>query len=153
MSTIILCNPELLQWAKPGAEVIYAGKAASAHTLTQDQINQLLIDQAKAGKVVVRLKGGDPYVFGRGGEEAQELIKAGLEFEEVPGITSAVAAPAYAGIPVTHREHQLPGHFCHRPRRSDHRKFRPSPGVISRIWAEHWFFSWEWSGCGRLRSS
>jgi uroporphyrinogen III methyltransferase/synthase len=99
-----LCNPEMLRWAKAEAEIIYAGKSASAHTLTQDEINALLLDRAAQGKVVVRLKGGDPYVFGRGGEEAQMLARAGAPFEVVPGVTSAIAAPAYAGIPVTHRD-------------------------------------------------
>ncbi len=87
------------------AEVVYVGKRASAHALPQDQINALLIEQAKAGKSVVRLKGGDPFVFGRGGEEAEELAAAGVPFEIVPGISSAIAGPGYAGIPVTHRAH------------------------------------------------
>ena len=99
-----LCNPEMLRWARADAEIIYAGKSASAHTLTQDEINALLVARARAGKQVVRLKGGDPYVFGRGGEEAQALGHAGVPFEVVPGVTSAIAAPAYAGIPVTHRD-------------------------------------------------
>jgi uroporphyrinogen III methyltransferase/synthase len=99
-----LCNPEMLSWARPGIEIIYAGKSGAAHTLTQDEINALLVARAQAGKTVVRLKGGDPYVFGRGGEEAQVLARAGIPFEVVPGVTSAIAAPAYAGIPVTHRE-------------------------------------------------
>jgi uroporphyrinogen III methyltransferase/synthase len=86
-------------------EVVYVGKRASAHSLPQDQINQLLIDAAKNGKTVVRLKGGDPFVFGRGGEEAEELIAAGVPVEIVPGISSSIAGPAYAGIPVTHRAH------------------------------------------------
>jgi len=86
-------------------EVVYVGKRASAHALPQEQINQLLIDEAKKGKTVVRLKGGDPFVFGRGGEEAEDLIAAGVEVEIVPGISSAIAGPAYAGIPVTHRAH------------------------------------------------
>ncbi|HEV7919265.1 MAG TPA: uroporphyrinogen-III C-methyltransferase [Thermoanaerobaculia bacterium] len=86
-------------------QIVYVGKRASAHTLPQEQINQLLIDEAKQGKRVVRLKGGDPFVFGRGGEEAEELRAAGVGFEIVPGISSAIAGPAYAGIPVTHREH------------------------------------------------
>ena len=98
-----LCNPVMLDWARPEAEIIYAGKSASAHTLTQDEINALLVDRATKGKTVVRLKGGDPYVFGRGGEEALVLAQAKIAFEVVPGVTSAIAAPAYAGIPVTHR--------------------------------------------------
>lgn len=100
-----LANDEFLSYAKPGAEIIYVGKKGGDHTLPQDKINELLVDRAKSGKTIARLKGGDPYVFGRGGEEAEELIEAGLTFEVVPGITAGVAAPAYAGIPVTHREH------------------------------------------------
>lgn len=98
-----LCNPELLQWAPEAAERVYAGKKAGAHTLKQEAINQLLVEKTAGGKVVVRLKGGDPFLFGRGGEEALALAEAGLKFEVVPGISSAVAGPAYAGIPVTHR--------------------------------------------------
>jgi uroporphyrinogen III methyltransferase/synthase len=98
-----LCNPAMLAWARSEAEIIYAGKSASAHTLTQDEINALLVDHAQKGKIVVRLKGGDPYVFGRGGEEALVLAQAKIPFEVVPGVTSAIAAPSYAGIPVTHR--------------------------------------------------
>ena len=103
-STIIFAIPEMLRWARADAEKIYAGKSGAAHTLTQDEINALLVARAGAGKAVVRLKGGDPYVFGRGGEEAQVLARAGVPFEVVPGVTSAIAAPAYAGIPVTHRD-------------------------------------------------
>jgi uroporphyrinogen III methyltransferase / synthase len=99
-----LCNPVLLTWAQEGAEKVYAGKMASQHTLTQGEINALLVRETQAGKRVVRLKGGDPYVFGRGGEEAQALAEAGCAWEEVPGITSPIAAAAYAGIPVTHRD-------------------------------------------------
>lgn len=88
-----------------GTEVVFVGKRASAHALPQEQINQLLVSEAKKGKCVVRLKGGDPFVFGRGGEEAEELIAAGVPVEIVPGISSAIAGPAYAGIPVTHRAH------------------------------------------------
>jgi len=98
-----LCNPDLLHWAKEGAEVVYAGKKGSDPKSDQQSINQLIIKKAQEGKTVVRLKGGDPLVFGRGGEEAAELKAAGLRFEIVPGISSAFAAPAYAGIPVTHR--------------------------------------------------
>jgi uroporphyrinogen III methyltransferase/synthase len=98
-----LSNPEMLKWAPDNAEIIYAGKKAGAHTLTQDEINALLVEKAREGKQVVRLKGGDPFVFGRGAEEAQALAAAKVPFVVVPGITSAIAGPAYAGIPVTHR--------------------------------------------------
>lgn len=98
-----LVHPSLLLYINPNAEIIYVGKASSAHTMNQDDINRLLVDKANDGKAVVRLKGGDPFVFGRGGEEAEVLAASGIEFEIVPGVTSAVAAPAYAGIPVTHR--------------------------------------------------
>jgi uroporphyrinogen III methyltransferase/synthase len=98
-----LANPSLLQAAKAGAELIFVGKKVNHHTMSQAQINTLLIEHAQAGKSVVRLKGGDPFVFGRGGEEAQVLHAAGINFEIVPGVTSAIAVPAYAGIPVTHR--------------------------------------------------
>ncbi len=98
-----LANPEMLGWARDDAEIIYAGKKAGEHALKQDEINQLLIEKARDGKTVVRLKGGDPFVFGRGAEEAKAIADAGIGFEVVPGITSAIAGPAYAGIPVTHR--------------------------------------------------
>jgi uroporphyrinogen III methyltransferase / synthase len=98
-----LVSREIANRVSANAEVVYVGKRAAAHTLPQDQINQLLIDEAKKGKKVVRLKGGDPFVFGRGGEEAEELVAAGVAFEIVPGISSSIAGPAYAGIPVTHR--------------------------------------------------
>jgi len=98
-----LVGERLLQQARPDAELIYAGKTPVRHTLTQEEINALLIEKARTGKAVCRLKGGDPYVFGRGGEEAEALQEAGIPFEVVPGITSAIAVPAYAGIPVTHR--------------------------------------------------
>ena len=98
-----LSNPRLLEHS-PTAEAIYVGKKAAAHSFTQDQINALLVEKAKAGKRVVRLKGGDPFVFGRGGEECEALVNAGIPFEVVPGITAAIGGPAYAGIPVTHRD-------------------------------------------------
>ncbi|MEW6657867.1 MAG: uroporphyrinogen-III C-methyltransferase [Thermodesulfobacteriota bacterium] len=98
-----LASPELLKEAPADAEIIYVGKKAGAHALPQEGINQLLVDKARAGLMVVRLKGGDPFVFGRGGEEALALAAAGLPFEIVPGVSAAVAVPAYAGIPVTHR--------------------------------------------------
>lgn len=98
-----LADESLLQYARPDAERIYAGKQAGHHALTQDEINALLVEKVGAGKRVARLKGGDPFVFGRGGEEALALRQAGLAFAVVPGVTSAIAAPAYAGIPVTQR--------------------------------------------------
>ena len=98
-----LANPEMLGWARDDAEIIYAGKRAGEHSLSQQEINTLLVEKACGGKQVVRLKGGDPFVFGRGAEEAKAIVDAGIEFEIVPGITSAIAGPAYAGIPVTHR--------------------------------------------------
>jgi uroporphyrinogen III methyltransferase / synthase len=98
-----LANPETLGWARDDAEIIYAGKKAGEHALKQDEINRLLVEKAREGKMVVRLKGGDPFVFGRGAEEAKAIADAGIGFEVVPGITSAIAGPAYAGIPVTHR--------------------------------------------------
>jgi len=100
-----LCNPAILEWAPPDAEIIYAGKKAGAHTLNQEEINALLVERTRSGKRVVRLKGGDPFVFGRGGEEAEALAREKLPFEVIPGVSSVFAGPAYAGIPVTHREH------------------------------------------------
>jgi uroporphyrinogen III methyltransferase/synthase len=99
-----LCNPEVLKWAPANAEIVYAGKKSGQHTLRQEAITQFLVDRTKEGKRVVRLKGGDPFVFGRGGEEAEALAEAHLRFEIVPGVSSAIAVPAYAGIPLTHRE-------------------------------------------------
>ena len=100
-----LVNPQLLRWARPDAEVVYAGKKSREHTLSQEEINALIVQRALDGKSIARLKGGDPFVLGRGGEEAEELEAAGVPFEIVPGVSSAIAAPAYAGIPVTHRSH------------------------------------------------
>jgi uroporphyrinogen III methyltransferase/synthase len=99
-----LVSKEIAAKIPKSAEVVYVGKRASAHALPQDRINELLIEQARKGRRVVRLKGGDPFVFGRGGEEAEELVAAGVSVEIVPGISSAIAGPAYAGIPVTHRD-------------------------------------------------
>ncbi len=98
-----LANPEILKECKSGCEFIYVGKADSHHTLPQDEINELIYQNALKHEVVVRLKGGDPLVFGRGGEEALYLKERGIKFEFIPGITSAIAVPEYAGIPVTHR--------------------------------------------------
>jgi len=100
-----LSSAELLSWTKPGCELIFAGKRAADHAIPQDQINALIVEKTLQGKTVTRLKGGDPMIFGRGGEEAAELAEAGVPFEIVPGISSAIAGPAYAGIPVTHRDH------------------------------------------------
>lgn len=99
-----LSSPELLPLAKPDAELVSVGKFASRHTMPQEEINQLLVQKAKEGKQVVRLKGGDCYLFGRGGEEAEACFDAGIEFEVVPGVTSALSAPCYGGIPPTHRD-------------------------------------------------
>lgn len=99
-----LANERLLEWVRPDAELCYVGKVAGCHALPQDKINELLVAKAREGKLVARLKGGDPYMFGRGGEEAEALVAAGIPFEEVPGVSSTIAAPAYAGIPLTHRD-------------------------------------------------
>lgn len=100
-----LVNPELLNYCKESAEKIYVGKKGGEHTLPQNKINELLVNKAKEGKLVVRLKGGDPFLFGRGGEEVEELQKHNIPFEIVPGVSSALAVPAYAGIPLTHRNY------------------------------------------------
>jgi len=100
-----LASPQLLKHAPEYAEIIYVGKKAGDHTLSQNEINALIVAKAQEGSTVVRLKGGDPFIFGRGGEEAEALVKAKIPFEIVPGVTSAIAAPGYAGIPLTHREH------------------------------------------------
>jgi uroporphyrinogen III methyltransferase / synthase len=100
-----LANPEALGWARDDVEIIYVGKTSGESPISQQEINALLIEKAREGKQVVRLKGGDPFVFGRGAEEAQVIADAGISFEIVPGITSSIAGPAYAGIPMTHRAH------------------------------------------------
>jgi len=96
-------NAQILNYISHDAEFIYAGKRGGHHTMTQDEINDVLVKKAEEGKIICRLKGGDPFVFGRGGEEAGVLAKRGIRFEVVPGVSSAIAAPAYAGIPLTHR--------------------------------------------------
>jgi len=98
-----LVKEALVDEAPPWAERIFAGKVPGMHVLRQEEINAVMIERAQAGRVVVRLKGGDPFVFGRGGEEVQALAEAGIPFEVVPGVTSAIGVPAHAGIPVTHR--------------------------------------------------
>ena len=117
-----LANDDLLGHAQAGAELIYAGKVGGAHNREQRQINDLLVAKAREGKVVARLKGGDPFVFGRGGEECEALVAAGIPFEVVPGVTAGIGAAAYAGIPLTHRDvttsvafvtgHEHPGREC-----------------------------------------
>lgn len=99
-----LAHPGLLEFARPGVELIYAGKIGGAHNREQGQINDMLVEKAQAGKVVARLKGGDPFIFGRGGEECEVLAAAGIPFEVVPGVTAGTGATAYAGIPLTHRD-------------------------------------------------
>ena len=98
-----LVNPEILAYARRGVELIYVGKRAGQPSTSQAEINDILIEQARAGRTVARLKGGDPFIFGRGGEEAEALVEAGVSWEVIPGISSGVAAAAYAGIPLTHR--------------------------------------------------
>jgi uroporphyrinogen III methyltransferase/synthase len=100
-----LINKDLLRLAPKDAEIIYAGKRSKDHAMPQEELNELLVTKARAGKTVVRLKGGDPYIFGRGGEEAAQLAGAKIPFEVVPGVSSVVAGPNYAGIPLTHRDH------------------------------------------------
>ncbi|MEK6698398.1 MAG: uroporphyrinogen-III C-methyltransferase [Nitrospirota bacterium] len=100
-----LANERILDHRRPDAELIYVGKQGSRHTLPQEDINALIIRKAKEGRIVARLKGGDPFIFGRGGEEAEDLVDNGIPFEVVPGVTAATAVPTYAGIPLTHREH------------------------------------------------
>ncbi|MDR0805906.1 MAG: uroporphyrinogen-III C-methyltransferase [Enterobacteriaceae bacterium] len=112
-----LVNPELIAQAPVHCQIINVGKNPNHHPVPQDQINQILIEHALAGKNVVRLKGGDPYVFGRGGEEAESLAQQQIPFEIIPGISSSIGGLAYAGIPVTHRDyassfHVVTGHLC-----------------------------------------
>jgi len=100
-----LANERLLDQRRSDAELVYVGKQGGRHTLPQDNINALIVQKAREGKIVARLKGGDPFIFGRGGEEAEELADHGIPYEVVPGVTAATAVPTYAGIPLTHREH------------------------------------------------
>jgi uroporphyrin-III C-methyltransferase len=100
-----LVGKEIIDQIPPGAEKVYVGRAVGDPTTHQDRTNELIVKCAKKGKSVLRLKGGDPFIFGRGAEEAEYLVKHGIKFEIVPGITSAIASPAYGGIPLTHRKH------------------------------------------------
>jgi uroporphyrinogen III methyltransferase/synthase len=131
-----LASRKLLKYVPRNAEFIYAGKrGGSKHTHTQDEINQMLIDRAMSGKKVVRLKGGDPFIFGRGGEEIEELVKAGILFEVVPGVTSATAAATYAGIPITHRQYTSTVAFVtgHEDTWNQSRKRSSGTGVTRRL--------------------
>ncbi|MEI6560665.1 MAG: uroporphyrinogen-III C-methyltransferase [Verrucomicrobiota bacterium] len=129
-----LCNPEMLAWAPKGATLIDTGKQEGGHSLDQASINALLVKLTREGKRVVRLKGGDPFLFGRGGEEAEALAAAKLRFEIIPGVSSILAAPAYAGIPVTHRSlaaqltifagHEQTGEFA-----ADYAQIATQPGT------------------------
>ncbi len=114
-----LASPRLLEFAQPDAELIYVGKRVGRHVANQDEINDYIVKKATEGNMVVRLKGGDPFIFGRGGEEAQIMAEAGIDFEIVPGVTSAIAVPAYAGVPLTHREHTASVAFITGHRRFD----------------------------------
>ena len=110
-----LISAEILSRIPEGKEAIYVGKHAGNHPVPQEEINQILVRESRRGKRVLRLKGGDPFVFGRGGEELEALLSEGIPFEVVPGVTSAAAVPAYAGLPVTHRDyassfHVITGH-------------------------------------------
>ena len=134
-----LSNPQLLSHA-PRAQHIYVGKKAARHSMTQEQINALLVELGSAGKRVVRLKGGDPFVFGRGGEECEALAAAGIAFQVVPGVTAAIAAPAYAGIPVTHRDLNssftfITGHEKEETYRDDEANARDSGAASDLDWA------------------
>jgi uroporphyrinogen III methyltransferase / synthase len=135
-----LSNPLLLDRCRTDAERHYVGKKAARHSMSQEQINALLVENGRAGRRVVRLKGGDPFVFGRGGEECEALAAAGVPFEVVPGITAAIAAPAYAGIPVTHRDFNssftfITGHEKEEEYKdADSRGREPAPGSSDLDW-------------------
>ena len=148
-----LVNRELLQYAPGRAERVYVGKQGGQDHISQTEINSLLLARARQGKTVARLKGGDPFIFGRGGEEAEVLAGAGIPFEVVPGVSAGSAAPAYAGIPLTHRDYGPTVAFVaaqQDPTREDPlletgRKFRRRPKL--------WFSSWGPGACGRWWSS
>jgi uroporphyrin-III C-methyltransferase len=126
-----LVNPEVLAHTRRGAELIYAGKRAGEKSLSQEAINRLLIDHARRGSVVARLKGGDPFVFGRGGEEAEALVEAGIDWEVIPGVSSGVAAAAYAGIPLTHRGYASSVAFITGHEADEKLSTQLDPGVVA----------------------
>lgn len=130
-----LVNKNLIKEAKNSCEFIYVGKQSKNHTKTQDEINEIIAEKAKGGKIVTRLKGGDPYVFGRGGEEGEFLKERGIEFEVVPGITSAIGGLCYAGIPITHRDfassfHVITGHLKDEDKELDWKSLASLQGTL-----------------------
>lgn len=142
-----LVNPRLLQLAREDTEIVYVGKRSSDHAIPQAELNKLLVAHARAGKMVVRLKGGDPFIFGRGGEEAMELARSGIPFEIVPGVSSISSVPCYGGIPITHRDHcssllVVSGH--HDPEGGsnvDWRHVAQSPGTVVILMGVQWIRS------------
>ena len=147
-----LVNRELLQHAPGPAERVYVGKQGGQDHISQAEINSLLLERARQGKTVARLKGGDPFIFGRGGEEAEVLAGAGIPFEVVPGVSAGSAAPAYAGIPLTHRDYGPTVAFGGSPAGCE-------PGDPSLDWKKYprpptpWFFLWGPGACSRWLSS
>ena len=144
-----LIPPGALDGAREDAELVYVGKAPGVPSVPQEEIGERLIEAARAGKSVVRLKGGDPFVFGRGGEEGEALREAGVEFEVVPGVTAGVAATAYAGIPVTHRDDASRGRLRHRPRGSREARDRARLGGARRASRAPSSSTWASSGWPR----
>ena len=132
-----LVNPDIIRFCRHDAELVFAGKTTGRQQISQDEINELLVAKAKEGKTVARLKGGDPFVFGRGGEEAETVVRNGIEIEIVPGVSSVTAVPAYGGIPLTHREYNssfsvFTGHQG---------ETKTSPSTITA--RRRWCFSWD----------
>lgn len=134
-----LVSPEILALANEKAEMIYVGKKLDFHCVPQEEINQILVTKALEGKRVVRLKGGDSFIFGRGGEELEELAEHGVRFEVVPGITAAAGATAYAGIPLTHRDHAQSVQFITGHIQKDGKEIEwPSLAQATTLWCFIW---------------